>query len=264
MKIMTCNIRFSSMGGDSGPRLWANRRELCFDAISRRDPDILCLQECHNDQFRDFTAAFGAEYDAFHGNSYPGDYFPENAVFYRRSLFRNLGCGAWHLSEKPHVCGSKSWNSECVRFVNWLLLCDGSGRQFRVINTHFDHASQLSREKSAEMVNEDSSVWDPALPQILTGDLNCDPDNQAIKILESAGWRDTLLGDDRWALTCHEFNGPESRVDYGICGKGRMDYVFLRGPAAAGKTEIVRDSRNGVWPSDHYFVFSEITFAEQK
>lgn len=257
MKIMTCNIRFSSSGSDYGPRLWVNRRELCFHTIASRDPDVICLQECHNDQLKDFIAEFGQEYDWFHGNSYPSDYFPENAVFYRKALYQSRGCGSWHLSEKPHVCGTRGWGSECVRLVNWILL-DGPDGLVRIINTHFDHFSQLAREKSAEMINEDAAVWDPELPQILTGDLNCDPDNQAIKILESGSWQDTLAETDRYTLTCHEFLGRECPGEFGICGKGRMDYIYLRGKASKVSSYIVDDEKDGVFPSDHHFVFAEV------
>lgn len=256
---MSCNIRFSSSGSDHGPRLWANRRELCFRTISSRNPDIICLQECHNDQLADFVKRFGGEYECFYGLSYPDNYFPENVIFYRKGHYRYLGGGSWHLSEKPHVCGSKSWNSECVRFVNWILL-DGPFGRFRVINTHFDHASQLSREMSAVMVNEDCAVWDPELPQILTGDLNCDPANKSIQILESSGWKDSMPEADRYTLTCHEFHGIRGSFDFGICGQGRMDYVYTRGKMSARDAEIVYDSEGEMYPSDHYFVSADLDF----
>ena len=153
---MSCNIRFSSSGSDHGPRQWVNRKDLCISTILSRNPDVICLQECHNDQLADFVEAIGNDYAYFYGLSYPDNYFPENVIFYRKAKFRILGSGSWHLSEKPHVCGSKSWNSECVRFVNWVLL-DGPFGRVRVINTHFDHASQLAREKASEMINEEIS-----------------------------------------------------------------------------------------------------------
>ena len=82
---MTCNIRFSSMGNDTGPRLWKNRRECCFAAIEKRDPDVICLQECHNDQLADFVEAIGGSYDWIAGLTFAAHYYPENAVFYRNT-----------------------------------------------------------------------------------------------------------------------------------------------------------------------------------
>ncbi|MBE6404799.1 MAG: endonuclease/exonuclease/phosphatase family protein [Lentisphaerae bacterium] len=259
MRVMSCNIRFASSGSDHGPRQWVNRKDLCINTILKRNPDIICLQECHNDQLADFIAEIGDRYDNYYGISYPGNYFPENVIFYRKGKFRSLGTGAWHLSEKPHVCGTKGWNSECVRFVNWVLL-DGPFGRVRVINTHFDHASQLAREKAAEMINEDMEVWGADYPQILTGDLNCDPANKAIQILESAGWVDSMPEKDRFTLTCHEFQGYRGSFDFGICGQGRMDYVFTHGNLKARDGEIIYDAEGDMFPSDHYFVSADIDY----
>ena len=259
MRVITCNVRFSSSGSDSGERLWESRRQLCFDTILSRDPDIICLQECHNDQLADFLVVLGDKYDYYHGNSYPTDYFPENVIFYRKSHFTLKGTGAWHLSETPHVCGSKSWGSECVRLLNWVLISGPRGL-FRIINTHFDHASQLAREKASVMVNEDCNVWDKDLPQILTGDLNCDPDNPAIVCLEENNWLDTMPKELRYAPTCHEFLGYNNKFDYGICGKGRMDYIYIRGKLRTRECHIIDDCRGTMYPSDHFFVCSDIDF----
>lgn len=255
MKIMTCNIRFSSMGGDTGPRFWKNRRECCFAAIEKRDPDVICLQECHNDQLADFRERFPG-HDCVHGNSFASEEYPENAVFYRRGLYENRGAGAWHLSETPHIPGSVSWGTKCVRMVNWVLL-RGPGGLVRVVNTHFDHISQLARDNAARMIDEDAAAWSASLPQILTGDLNCDPENPAIRSLAAAGWIDTMPEKDAFLPTLHDFIGTAWHQDLGICGKGRMDYIFVRGITPLRNAAIIRDHDGEIYPSDHFFVFSE-------
>ena len=260
MKILTCNIRFSSMGHDTGERHWSQRRALCLDCIMRREPDLICLQECHNDQLRDFQSALAKKFGCFYTNSYAGDYFPENAIFFRRETCRFHGGGGWHLSETPHVAGTKGWGSECVRLVNWLLLEDRQGKLFRLLNTHFDHASQLARDQAAAMVNEDVQAWPADIPHILTGDLNCDPDNTAIHMLEQAGWRDTMPEENRMTPTCHDFLGDQWKgpLPDGQCG--RMDYIFLRGNLHATPAEIITDHQGTLYPSDHYFLATEVSF----
>ncbi|MBR6374599.1 MAG: endonuclease/exonuclease/phosphatase family protein, partial [Victivallales bacterium] len=254
----TCNIRFSSMGHDTGERHWSQRGEYCLDCIASREPDLLCLQECHNVQLADFTRRFGNEYDVFYTNSYAGDYFPENAIFYRKKVFRSHGGGGWHLSEKPHVAGTKGWGSECVRLVNWLLLEDADGSLFRLVNTHFDHASQLARDKAAEMINEDVAAWPQDIPHILTGDLNCDANNTAVKALEAAGWKDTMPEDKRLFPTCHDFLGDKWRGPMPDGQSGRMDYIFIRGALEAKATEIICDHSGTMYPSDHYFLAADL------
>ena len=108
------------------------------------------------------------------------------------------------------------------------------------------------------MINEDAAVWDEDLPQILTGDLNCAPDNRAVKILESASWRDTLAGKERRRLTCHEFKGKACTPYFGICGGGRMDHICMRGRVLCKASHIVDDEKDGVCPGDHYFVFADL------
>ena len=259
MRILSCNIRFSSMGGDAGERHWSQRGSFCIACIQARHPDIICLQECHNDQLRDFRAALGEAFECFYTNSYPGDFFPENAIFYRREALRFHGGGGWHLSEQPHVAGTKGWGSECVRLVNWLLLEDRRGRLLRILNTHFDHASQLACDHAAAMVNEDVRAWPAEIPQVLTGDLNCDPCNSAVKALEAAGWRDSMPARDRMAPTFHDFQGEQWRgpLPDGQCG--RMDYIFLRGPVRAPGANILKDHRGPLYPSDHFFLEADAT-----
>ena len=94
MKLLTCNIRFSSMGCDSGVRNWKNRCEYCLETMLSRKPDILCLQECHNDQFSDLRSGLGSDWSAYWIMSFPGGYYPENAIFYvnhdRQELDMNI------------------------------------------------------------------------------------------------------------------------------------------------------------------------------
>ena len=104
------------------------------------------------------------------------------------------------------------------------------------------------------MVCEDAAAWDASLPQILTGDLNCPPQDNAIGILERSGWRDTMPEKDRFAVTCHEFMGTE----WPDSGRSRIDYIFVRGGIGIGGTEIIRDREGAIYPSDHYFIVSEL------
>ena len=62
MKILSCNIRY--YGGDDGPNAWGERRELCAQVIAMRRPDLICVQECWEEQRRDLVDDF-KEYDCF-------------------------------------------------------------------------------------------------------------------------------------------------------------------------------------------------------
>ncbi len=178
-----------------------------------------------------------------------------NAVFYRRERFELLSTGGYWLSETPHIPGTRSWRSDCTRLANWARLVEHpGGREFRVMNTHLDHISQPARENGARLICEDALAYPAGYPQILTGDMNCDAANPAIDIFLNAGWKDSYASVHETpdpGFTYHGFQGPAYRSDI-----GKMDWIFFRGGIRVLSAEIVRDSRNGRYPSDHYFVMA--------
>jgi endonuclease/exonuclease/phosphatase family metal-dependent hydrolase len=211
------------------------------------------------EQFADLKAAF-PEFDSYGLMDEPQTLRPMNVVFYRREAFELICAGGYWLSETPHVTGSQSWDSACVRLANWLRLVDrASGKEFRIINTHLDHRGQMAREKQALLICEDAASYPEDYPQILTGDLNCDCQNPAIGVLKRNDWIDTygaVHGTEDPGLTYHAFQGPAFDAGQSRCGK--MDWVFMQGQVVVKGAEVVMDERDSRFPSDHYFVTAEI------
>jgi endonuclease/exonuclease/phosphatase family metal-dependent hydrolase len=186
---------------------------------------------------------------------------PQNCILYRKDGFAQVSAGGYWLSEDPHVPGSKSWESACIRLANWVRLREeATVTEFRIVNTHLDHVSQLAREHQAKMIAEDAAAYPHDYPQILTGDMNCDCRNKAIDILKSGGWSDTyghIHGTEDPGHTYHAFVGSQHES-----GIGKMDWVFMRGKLRTVDAEIIRDSIDGLFPSDHYFVSAELIAGE--
>ena len=250
------------MQQDTGSRFWKNRRDFCLKTMLSRQPDIICLQECHNDQFADLQAGLGSTWSAYWIMSFPGGFYPENAIFYRNRFAQIVNCGGYWLSETPHIPGSRSWGSECVRLANYAVF-DTPGGRIRVVNSHLDHASQTAREKQAAMLNADAAAWPADLPQILTGDLNCDFGNPAVQRLLNGGWRDThaeATGIRNERFTFHGFLGERwtGEIVPSPCGEGKMDWILARGPVKTLSSEIIMDHQGELYPSDHYFVGAEL------
>ena len=256
MKVLSCNIRY--YGGDDGPNAWDERRDLCIQVIAMRRPDLICLQECWEEQRRDLVGAF-TDFDHFGAVDEPLGRHPVNTVLYRRDVLRPVSQGAYWLSKTPHLCGSSDWDSACVRLATWVRLEErASGRQLRLVNTHLDHVSQKARENQARVINHEAASWPEEYPQILCGDMNCDTANKAIDLLRRGGWRDTyaaVYGEGEPGHTFHGFLGPnyDARI-------GKMDWVFCRGDIEATDAEIIRDDDGGRLPSDHYFVGADLRF----
>ncbi len=250
MNILTCNIR--CYGADDGDNGWEYRKDFCGEVITSRAPDVICFQEVWAEQFDDLTAMF-PEFRSYAMVDEPAGRNPMNSIFYRAGSCRPISAGGYWLSQTPHVAGSSSWNSRCVRLANWVRLEEtATGAEFRVVNTHLDHISQRAREHQAELIVEDTEAYPADYPQVLTGDMNCDFGNRAIDVFKKGGWVDTYAavhGTDNPGSTFHGFHGPQCRSEV-----GKMDWIFMRGEMAANDAEVITDSRNGRFPSDHYFV----------
>ena len=276
MRILCCNIRRIVPEDDQSGNGWDSRKDLCARVIRAQRADVICLQECTNTQMKDLQDRLRG-YDSF-GLANPGAVFnPANAILFARTRCELVSAGGFWLSETPHVAGTKSWDSAGARFVNWVHLRDrDSGRpgrrslggvcEFRVWNGHLDHIGQVARENQARLILQASEVLGEDLPQLLAGDFNADGANPAIEIVKAGGWLDTYAeahGPDDPGFTYHAFLGPrfaEERPNARV--KGKIDFIFRRGPVETLAAEIIRDGRDGRYPSDHYFVSAEVRFGQ--
>jgi len=107
---------------------------------------------------------------------------------------------------------------------------------------------------------------DPA-PFIFMGDLNAAEDNPVIAYLNGAGDltdRSPLTAVDTFRVlhpeekTVGTFNGFEGRVN-----GGKIDYIFVSPEFRTLEAAIVRTSRDGRYPSDHFPVTAQLRI-EQK
>ena len=262
LKILCCNVRKNLLEDEQAGNGWDARKEFCTEVIVSQCPDVICLQECFNAQFEDLRCRL-PEFDSF-GLANPGvEFNPSNLIFFARDRLEMISAGGFWLSETPHVAGSQSWDSAHPRFANWVHLRErGSGREFRVTNTHLDHIGQTAREKQAQLIVEAAAALPDDLPQLLTADFNADAANPAIEVIKAGGWLDTYAvvhGPHDPGFTFHAFLGPkltEARPPEKI--KGKIDFIFCRGPVKMLAAEIIRDARDGRYPSDHYFVSAEV------
>lgn len=253
VRILSCNIRTSH--AEDGRDSWENRKDFCVELIVRQSADIICFQEVTRAQLP-FLAAALPGYGALSTLDRPVSGEPYNTIFYRADDFRVVSQGAYWLSETPHVQGSKSWDSDCIRYVSWAHLKARDGSAFRVLNTHLDHVSQPARDGQARLLNEDAAAYPPDFPQVLAGDMNADAPNPAIAAFLAAGWQDTyhaVHGVLEPGRTFHEFLGPASTHP-----QGKIDWIFVRGAFRVTGARIIRDSRDGQYPSDHFFVSADV------
>jgi endonuclease/exonuclease/phosphatase family metal-dependent hydrolase len=268
--VLTCNIRVALPEDDATGNGWKARRALCLDVIRAQQPDLIGFQEVLREQMADLERDLpgfgsfgfaGPEMDA-HREGYHG--IAKNPIMYSKQRYDQVSAGGFWLSETPHLPGSLSWESARARHVNWLRLRErATGREFRLVNTHLDHLSQRAREEQMKLIMAEAALYAPEFPQILTGDFNARATNPVVRLVLDAGWIHTQTAapgprDD--GFTGHAFLGPAYQPKSAAPGSQAIDHILTRGPIETRSWKIIRDSRDGRYPSDHYFVAAEVVF----
>ena len=265
-KILSCNIRVPLEEDDRAGNGWDARKDLCAEVIARCDGDIVCLQECHGRQLDDLKQRL-KNYDSYGIAKPEPEFFPTNAILYDRSRYELISAGGMWLSETPHIAGSMSWDSARPRLANWIHLRDrASGQEMRVWNTHLDHIGQEARREQARVLLEAVAALEPTnVMQIIVGDMNATASHPAIQSITKAGFVDTygaVHGPEDPGFTAHGFRGIKRPIK-GDKVPGKIDWIFTRPGVNALSAEIIRDSRDGRYPSDHFFVTAEIELPQR-
>ncbi|MEJ6829035.1 MAG: endonuclease/exonuclease/phosphatase family protein [Akkermansiaceae bacterium] len=244
LRLATFNIRYA--GGDKGERSWENRRELVAATIKKMDPDVLGIQEALWSQVTFLEKQFPGYQRVGVGRKdgkKAGEFSP---IFFRKEHFELEDSGTFWLSDTPEVAGSITWDNVCERICTWAKLKRKSDQKtITILNTHWDHRGQKSRERSAKLI----FAYFKAKPNlILMGDFNATETNPALKKLKGAGYTNAFLSlhqasQDRG--TFHPWNGKGKPT-------GTIDHIFYQGDFSVKKSWIERHHEGTKWPSDHF------------
>jgi endonuclease/exonuclease/phosphatase family metal-dependent hydrolase len=252
MKVMTFNIW-------NYTRPWKERRELIAGLIKHHKPDAVALQETRHDFRYERGKGQGeqlAEMTGYHATVAVGQvYLPilrvDEAVTIltlqppKRSFQRELArLPRERDDENQRVCVG--------------VLLNVNGRDVHVFDTHFSLSSPARMSNALEISRfiKDESEDSPA---VLMGDLNAEPNADAIRFLHGAFSYAGETGDffDCWTAA---HPNDEGFTYASFEPVRRIDYVFARNlPASGIKAEIIgTESRNGVYPSDHLAIVVDL------
>jgi endonuclease/exonuclease/phosphatase family metal-dependent hydrolase len=259
LKVMSYNLRYAST---SKPNAWPDRRPIMKDCLQKSDPDIIGTQEGVYYQLKELAS----DLPAYHwiGTGREGGSRGEfMAIFYKHDRFEPLEYDHFWLSDTPEVIGSSTWGNTVKRMVTWVRFKDRkSGSEFYLVNTHFDHQVQASREKSAELLLARLKKLNPDLPLIVTGDFNAKAGaNKAHEILTADNWL-----TDTWNTAAEkrgEVVATFNNFNRAIPGDNRIDWILTRNIAAPAWIEINTCEKNGQYPSDHFPVTVELTLGSK-
>ncbi|KAI5951208.1 hypothetical protein KGF54_004282 [Candida jiufengensis] len=223
VQIYSHNIRFDQKNLVDGEKPWSIRRNGVIDLIKQATsnpnlPSIIGLQEVLKNQLDDIVQGLGPDWTYFgvgrNDGSTSGEFSP---ILYNKQDWEPIFTKTFWLSETPSK-PSKSWDAAMNRIVSNVILKNKKvpGKSINFFNTHFDHKGSKAREQSSllivKLMNEA-----PVGKNVLTGDLNSDPNAEGYKTLsnylkESGTQAQNIQGERR---TCTGFTGDgESIIDF--------------------------------------------------
>ena len=247
IKVMTFNIRYASAFGANA---WPKRRAGVVEVIREQKPGIIGTQEGLHHQLLYMDKEL-AEYKWIGVGREGGKRGEFMAIFYRSNRLKPLEEKHFWLSDTPKVVGSASWGNTVKRMVTWVRFLDRkTHKEFYFWNTHLDHRSQPSREKSALLINKRVDALQTKLPVILVGDFNAVAKaNRAYNTLTGQGaFKDSFeTAKEKVNADWNTFNSFRKTNK----GKRRIDWILTKGPAKTDHTEIVLFDETKQLPSDH-------------
>ena len=258
LRVMTFNLRYGT--ADDGADAWEHRRDFLIDVVRARDPDVLGTQECLSMQ-RDVLAESLPGYAVIAAGRDDGyDAGEMCALFVRESRLDVLASGHFWLSETPDAVGSRSWDAALCRMATWARVADrqAGGREFLVVNTHWDHVGEEARRQSARLVRRRAAQLAAGAPIIVLGDFNAviaDTAAQAAGRILRAGDGDGLPPLRETFAVMPAARGAPTGTFHAFTGKpqpGCIDGILVTPEWPVLAAAIVDTSRDGRYPSDHF------------
>lgn len=249
LRVMTYNLRYIT-SGDTGDRAWTARRDQAAELIKADDSDIIGIQEGLPTMLNDLADRVSGYAVIGVGREDGIDKGEYSAILVKSDRFRIQESGTFWLSDTPDLPNSRTWGNQVTRICTWAKLYDReTKRTLHFFNTHLDHQSAEARQKGTELILARIAQRKPAGPLILTGDFNAVEGDPLHAAIVAAGLADVWRAVHPEATseaseTIHQFTGATTGA--------RIDYLYATPDFTATDAEVIRSSRDGVYPSDHY------------
>lgn len=266
LKVISFNLR-----RDFGPRRknrWEVRRSIAADFIRNSGASIIGVQEVLPRMRQDIRRLL-SDYSIFGVGRMMGKH-PNNDehsdIILKNAEVEVTRYKTFWLSKNPDTV-SRAYFSIFPRICTVAeIRIKQTGRRIRVFNTHFDHICWLARTLGARMILEyisKANETDP-LPTIVMGDFNARMSSTAVRII-----REQMYGYNVHLQDVYGFlDGSVGNTYHGMKGKIRpksspIDYIFVSDEFEVVDVHIDTQSRDGVYPSDHYPVMATLRLRDE-
>lgn len=250
MRFVTFNLRCDH--GQDGNNCFVFRQPLILEAIAENQPDVMCFQEVLPHMARWLKVNLPEYYVVGCGRGERLD-SEQMTIAIRRDRYDLLEMHTYWLSDTPEVPGSlypgQSDNPRICTEV--ILMEEGSGQLYRVVNTHLDHVGAEARRRGLlQILGTVPRVEAFAqAPMILAGDFNAQPEDPEMAPLFKDPSLRVITTDV--GFTYHGYGKAER--------PSLIDYIVLRGALSCEKVWKWTTERNGVYLSDHYPVCCDLS-----
>ena len=258
LSVMTFNMRYDNP--EDGQNNWRFRRERIAGVIKAQEVDVLGTQELLSNQFNDLSGLLTGYQGVGVGRLDGAESGEYCAVFFRKDRFTLLDSGTFWLSETPEVVGPLGWDGACERIATWVVLRDRDGREFFFIDTHLDHVGQVARDEGVSLLMKRIETLSGGRPVILTGDFNSEPGSSVVAHVQ----KDGVLRDAK-AIAAQRSGTDWSFSDFGQIPEAErplLDYIFVSGDIEAVRYEVLPDTFDGGYVSDHAPVMAVVKIAK--
>lgn len=152
---------------------WEDRLPGIVSMVNDENPAVLGVQFIDMKQ-RDDMDALLTQYGSFGAGVHDGKKKgPQNTIYYRKDLLRLEKSGTFWYSDTPDVPKTRF---ECAKqncCATWgIFQIIGSGREFILLNTCLDNASEQNRGLQGRMILEKLDEYGKGLPAIVTGNFH--------------------------------------------------------------------------------------------
>ncbi len=262
MKLGSYNLWISNKG--TGDYIWTSRRAVLAKSIVDNGFDIFGFQEANatiQTELPVLVEAAGGNYewwfvgrdtqDGKTGEALGIAYDPDRFELSEKNFF-------W-LSETPDQV-SYGWDETGYHRIAACAMVKDKlhKRKFFMMVTH-GPLSDNARAAAATLLVEREEMYNPeGIPSILVGDMNATPTDAATVTL-SAYWDDAYTATPAAYVfgPMGTFNSHSTSTDLSAA-KNRIDYIYVRGDIELKSYRVDNTVYNGIYPSDHCPVISQM------
>ncbi len=247
LNVISFNIRCRD---DENGNSIAERAPRLDKVIQKYEADIIGFQEVTPAWMSYIEKYFGDEYVIF--NKYRCETKKESGpVLWKKDKFECVDKGYFWLSDTPEV-ESKGWDElfDCHRICTYAVLEDkNSGVKFTVMNTHYGFGDKCQIDSSNLIYDYSKKISD--YPTFVTGDFNMKPDSLGYMEMTKNFTDVNAITDNDLSATYHGYHPGEK-------DNSHIDYCFVDETIKPIGQEIIKDTVNNMFPTDHYGLYIKL------